>query len=73
MISSKLTWKEYNPCFVWVRRKSWYPLMLFKSAFLSFFSFCNALIDGSNLNDSATKISSSESVAAGVTYKYRFL
>ena len=73
MTGSKLTWKEYNPCFVWVRRKSWYPLMLFKSVFLSFFSFFNAGIDGSNLDDLATKISSSKSVAAGVTYKYRFL
>ena len=41
--------------------------------FLSFFSFCNAGINGSNLDDSATKVSSSESVAAGVAYKYRFL
>ena len=73
MTKSKLTWKEYNPCFVWVRRKSWYPLMPFKSTFLSFFSFCNAGINGSNLDDSATKVSSSESAAAGVTYKYRFL
>ena len=73
MIRIKLTWKEYNPCFVWVRRKSWYPLILFKSAFLNFSSFYNAGIDGSNLDDSATKISSSESVAASVTYEYRFL
>ena len=73
MIRSKLTWKEYNPCFVWERRKSWYPLILFKSAFLSFSSFCNAGIDGSNLDDLATKISSSESVTASVTYEYRFL
>ena len=73
MTGSKLTWKEYSPCFIWVRRKSWYPLKLVKSAFLSFFSFCNTGIDGSSLDDLATKISSSESAAAGVTYKYRFL
>ena len=50
------------------KEENWYPLML-----LSFFSFCNAGIDGSNLGDSAPKVTSSESVAAGVSYKYRFL